>query len=153
MIFSFALKLLENQRHQTCRYTQTVAASLHDIWRLNRRLDDGKYQPRIKVLRSVCSISSAVVDASFDSHTLIQLICGHQYDIANLNYVNLPARFKYENIQAVMVGVASLQQGTATQQPLCLNFIFQTLQPYFLCCSSLGCLQRCFFSRHKRETD
>ena len=37
-----------------------------------------------------------------------QLICGHQYDIANLNYANLPARFKYENMQAAMVGITNM---------------------------------------------
>lgn len=60
-------------------YTTTVAGQLHDIWRSNRLLADNTYDPRIK-------------------H-----ICGHPYDIANLNFDELPERYKIENKMAATV--------------------------------------------------
>jgi len=82
-------------------YTQTVAASLHDIWRSNRLLHDGSFKPRVK------------------------LICGHQYDIANLNYGNLPARFKYENMQAAMVACNDVFSAIISGKPIDDRFLLK----------------------------
>ena len=56
-----------------------VASQLHDNWRAARRLADGTYEPRPKI------------------------VGGHTFDIANLSYQELPEQYKNENILAACV--------------------------------------------------
>lgn len=61
-----------------------VASKLHDFWRKDRKKADGTYTPRIKEYN------------------------GREYDIANLNFRELPPKMQYENLISTKILCSSV---------------------------------------------
>merc|ERR1711916_177334 len=70
----------------TEEYVRMVAARLHHEWRLTRLQEDGTFLPRPKK------------------------IDGQEFDIANLDYDDLPEAYKFENREAARVACESVRE-------------------------------------------
>lgn len=66
----------------------SLGSDLHDIWRSNRKKEDGTYEPRIK--------KSKDEDWNISHGT-------DEVDIANCSFDQLPSNWQYENLEAAKV--------------------------------------------------
>lgn len=89
MEYTTATDSVENTKNSKDKEYQAIlklAASLHDMWRLTRKKQDGTYDPRIKK----------------DDN-------GKEIDIANTNFSELPKKWQNENLAAAELAVTLVQ--------------------------------------------
>eukprot|EP00750_Incisomonas_marina_P001381 INCI11152.1.p2 GENE.INCI11152.1~~INCI11152.1.p2 ORF type:complete len:184 (+),score=31.18 INCI11152.1:197-748(+) len=83
-------------------YDMQVASRLHDFWRAPRRQPDGTFEPRIKTVN------------------------GRQFDIANMNFRQLPAKLQYENLISTKILCSAVVKQFQRNLPCTNEFIDQT---------------------------
>lgn len=68
----------------------SLGSDLHEVWRANRKLEDGSYEPRIK--------KSKDEDWNIKHGT-------DEVDIANCSFAELPSNWQYENLEAARTAI------------------------------------------------
>ena len=68
----------------------SLGSDLHEVWRSNRKLEDGTFEPRIKKSKDEAWNASHGTD---------------EVDIANCSFEQLPSNWQYENLEAARVAI------------------------------------------------
>mmetsp|Transcript_46716 Transcript_46716/g.69081 ORF Transcript_46716/g.69081 Transcript_46716/m.69081 type:complete len:184 (-) Transcript_46716:38-589(-) len=85
-------------------YDMRVASRLHDNWRAPRRLPDGTFEPRIKVVN------------------------GRKFDIANMSFRELPAKLQYENLVSTKIVCSAVVEQMENNTRCSKEFVEETAE-------------------------
>ena len=102
------------------RQADKLGGLLHDEWRLSRQLEDGSYEPRIKVLVKTEEGKEKWVNDDGIPEGTTEL---KRQDIANTDFQNLDDHWQYENKAAAEVAVNLVYNTVDNNKELNQDFI------------------------------